>query len=497
MGGVGDVVRDLPIALASQGWQVTVITPSYGVFHRLPGARQIGSFDVTFRSVRHTVDCYEVSHADSTVRCIVFEHELFSPHGPGKIYCSDDPGRPFATDASKFAFFAVASATWMCSQERLPDVVHLHDWHAATFAVLRGYDDSFSRLRSVRTVYTIHNLSYQGIRPISGDESSLEEWFPELRYAHSRIRDPHHAECFNPMAAAIRLADRTSTVSPSYAEEICRATNNSLGFVGGEGLEHELTLARDAGKLVGILNGCEYGAPAGRRPGWQRVLNMIAGQIETWLDAYPASRMHAIARKRIATLPKRRPKTVMTSVGRLVRQKASLMFEPLEDGIGALEHVLEGAGNESVVIVLGSGEAEYENRMADLAERARNLLFLCGFSETLADPLYRAGDLFLMPSSFEPCGISQMLAMRAAQPCVVHGVGGLRDTVENDRTGFVFDGATPREQATRFVRTVDRALTLRRSDDDSWQSICIRAASKRFSWASAAQKTIEELYVAA
>ena len=152
-------------------------------------------------------------------------------------------------------------------------------------------------------------------------------------------------------------------------------------------------------------------------------------------------------------------------------------------------------GHQGVLILLGSGEAEYENRIADIAERADNLLFLCGYSATLAEPLYRTGDLFLMPSSFEPCGISQMLAMRAAQPCVVHGVGGLRDTVEDGRSGFVFTGATPQEQATNFVVAVRRALDVKTDANDGWQSICIRAASERFTWEKSARETIEKLYV--
>lgn len=487
-------MRDLPGALADAGWQATVVTPAYGMFHELPGAQRIATLDVRFRGAPQSVSVFEVPGSDPRVRNIAFEHALFSPDGPGKIYSGDPPARPFATDANKFAFFAAAAASWINDQDVLPDVVHLHDWHAATYAVLRNYADEYRRLRPVRTVYTIHNLSYQGIRPISGDESSLEEWFPELRYAHSRIRDPHVADCYNPMAAAIRMADGVSTVSPTYATEICRATNHDLGFIGGEGLEEELTLAHDAGRLVGILNGCKYKKAMGRRPGWQRVLQAATDQIDDWLDAYPASRMHAIARKRLGALPKRRPRHVLTSVGRLVRQKASLLFETMEDGRSALEHVLHDLGKRGVVIVLGSGEAEFENRMADIAERAENLLFLCGYSEALAEPLYRGGDLFLMPSSFEPCGISQMLAMRSAQPCVVHGVGGLKDTVDDGRTGFVFNGTTPREQAAEFVTTVRRVLALKESDHDKWQSICIRAASKRFSWERAAEQMIEKLY---
>ena len=87
-----------------------------------------------------------------------------------------------------------------------------------------------------------------------------------------------------------------------------------------------------------------------------------------------------------------------------------------------------------------------------------------------------------------------MLAMRATQPCVVHGVGGLRDTVDDERTGFVFDGDSPGEQAQNFVATVERALAMRDQDDDAWQKICIRAASARFSWRKSAQQTIEFLY---
>jgi len=465
------------------------------MFHELPGAQRIDSIEVGFSGNAFPVDIFEVDGRHKAVRNLVFEHALFSPQGPGRIYCNDAPERPFATDAGKFALFAAAAAAWMEQLADLPRVVHLHDWHAATYPVLTQFSPSLERLRSVPTVFTIHNLAYQGTRPISNDPSSLEAWFPELRYTHSSVRDPHLAHCYNPMAAAIRLADKISTVSQRYAKEICRASDPTTGFIGGEGLEQELAAASDQGRLEGILNGCNYAVPAGRRPGWQRILSLAAEQVNGWLDAYPASRFHAIARSRLASLPKRRPRNLLTSVGRLVRQKASLMLQPLPDGRAALEHVLEDLGHQGVLILLGSGEAELENHMADIAERHHNLLFLCGYSATLADPLYRGGDLFLMPSSFEPCGISQMLAMRAAQPCVVHGVGGLEDTVDDGRTGFVFHGDTPAEQAANFVATVRRALAVKSEDNDRWQGICIQAASRRFTWAETARRIIEKLYV--
>jgi starch synthase len=166
----------------------------------------------------------------------------------------------------------------------------------------------------------------------------------------------------------------------------------------------------------------------------------------------------------------------------------------MPDGRTALEHVLDVVGENGVVILLGSGESEYEQRMVEIAEQEEKLLFLCGYSETLADPMYRGGDLFLMPSSFEPCGISQMLAMRSGQPCVVHDVGGLKDTVQHERSGFVFAGDSTQLQATQFIEAVRHALALKANDHDRWQSICIEAASKRFSWSESARQTVEALY---
>lgn len=487
VGGVGDVVRDLPGALLKTGWHTTVLTPSYGMFHELPGAKLVDRVEALFRGVRQSVDVFEVPGSDERVRNIVFEHPLFSPHGPGKVYCTDEPARPFATDADKFAFFCATAAAWIENSETMPDAVHLHDWHAAPFLILRQFSRLFERLRSVHTVFTIHNLAYQGVRPLSDDSSSLEAWFPDLRYTYSAVRDPNIAECYNPMAAAIRLADKISTVSPNYAREICEP-----GM--GEGLDIELSAAREDGRLIGILNGCDYSRPKGRRPGWKTLLALMSEQVDAWLADYPASRMQAIAKKNLDRLPKRRPRHILTSVGRLVQQKVSLLVEVLPDGRFALEHVLDELGKDGVVIILGSGESQYEDRVATIAEQHPNLVFLCGYSETLAEPLYRCGDLFLMPSSFEPCGISQMLAMRRAQPCVVHSVGGLRDTVDDGRTGFVFDGQGAQEQAENFVATVRNALAIKTDDNDRWQSICIAAASERFSWIDAARRTAGELY---
>ena len=176
------------------------------------------------------------------------------------------------------------------------------------------------------------------------------------------------------------------------------------------------------------------------------------------------------------------------------RARAFAVIKDLAVDRSALDHILENLGHGGVFILLGSGNAEYEDDIAALAGKYENFVFLRGYAEAFGDLMYHGGDLFLMPSSFEPCGISQMLAMRAGQPCVVHGVGGLHDTVESGATGFVFAGATRAEQAAAFVACVARALQLRHDHPDRWQKIKKQAAAQRFDWASAARHYIGQLY---
>ncbi len=492
IGGIADVAHDLPLALAPLGWNTTIVTPSYGAFHKLRGAERLDTIEVRFRGGTEAVEIYEVPGNNAPVRNLVFEHADFSPQGPGRIYCSDPGDSPFATDAGKFALFNAALAEWLVGTDTMPDVVHLQDWHTGFYFLLREFDARFEALKSVRSVFTIHNLAYQGTRPLAGNASSLDAWFPGLDVDEARVGDPRYADCVNPMACAVRLADKVHTVSPTYAGEICEPSDPAKGFIGGEGLEDELRTRRDDGELIGILNGCEYPERRGRKPAWTGVVDLMREQADAWLERGDDSGVHALAAERLAGLPRKKPNHIMVSVGRLVDQKVSLFLTRLPDGRTALEHILDDPGR--LLVFLGSGDGALEQEVRDVAQRTENLIFLRGYSETLAAPLYRSGDLFLMPSSFEPCGISQLLSLRAGVPCVVHGVGGLRDTIEDGRTGFIFEGGDPLEQATNFVATVGKALHLRTSDPDSWNAMRRAAAAARFDWARSARETIEKLY---
>lgn len=487
-------MRDLPKALAAEGWLVRVATPSYGTLHRLTGAEMLDTVAVPYRGVQQEVEVWRLE-GENGVENIILHHDVFAAQGAGRIYFGEDGDRPFATDANKFAFFCAAAASWIRSLQTLPDVVHLHDWHAALYLPITRYLGEYEVLRSIRTVFTIHNLSYQGTRPLDGDASSLAAWFPQMNYDRDAVADPEHGHCINPMAAAIRLADRVSTVSQNYAQEICRPSDSDTGFVGGEGLESLLQDADDEGRLSGVLNGCFYGDSPGRRPGWQRILGMLEAQLHDWQIAAPANEAHNLALERLATMPKRRPQHVLTSIGRLVAQKATLLLHGHGSEESPLERIANHLENRTAIIVLGSGEATFEARMLEVAKKLPNLIFLCGYSEVLAEPLYHGGDLFLMPSSFEPCGISQMLAMRRGQPCVAHAVGGLSDTIDHEQTGFLFGGSTPGAQADAFVENTLAALRLRATDPVRWQEISRAAAAQRFDWARSAQQTIKALYL--
>ena len=494
VGGVGDVVRDLPPAIAALGMPVTVVVPEYGLFANLPGARPVGEFLTPFAGGQHRTHVIELPSETTGVRQLALQSSPITPQG-ARIYCDDGPQRPFATDAGKFAFFSAALAQLVMTMDEAPELVHLHDWHTAMYLVLRAFDPQYQPLLAIRTVFTIHNLALQGVRPLDHDASSLAAWYHDLAVDTSALVDPQHEDCVNPMAAAIRLADGVSTVSPTYAREILEPNDPERGFRGGENLELVLQDAAATGRLVGILNGATYDDRKHARPGWRRLLATIEHQVQEWHGSdYGPTGVHKLALDRIAGMPRHRPADLLTSIGRLTDQKASLFLQTGKDGLSSLEAILGEVSPDGITIILGSGDPIFEQQIADLARRHSNLVFLCGYSEPLADLLYRAGDLFLMPSSFEPCGISQMLAMRASQPCVVHAVGGLQDTVVHDVNGFVFNGLSPAEQADRFTETVRHALAIKHDHSDRWLAIRHRATAERFGWDASARQYADSLY---
>jgi starch synthase len=497
-------VGQVPQALASLGCKVTVAVPSYGFLHGRPGSRRVDTLAFRFHGYRHMADLYEVPpDAPVTgVRHMVVEHPLLGSRHPStgewSLYTHDTADRPFATDATRFAFFCAALAEAVCAGSLGGiDVIHLHDWHAAPLAFLRAYAPEFEALKAFHTVYTIHNLALQGVRPIDGDPSSLRSWFPDLSFDPGELTDPRWPDCVNFMRAGIRLSDAVHTVSPSYAREILSPGDPPARY-GGEGLETDLVEAERSGHLFGILNGCPYPAGNERRAlPFSELMALCRSRVARWSTrGEQVAPVHFLAHSRMVdlTLAAEPPEALLTCVGRVTEQKMLLMGEAGSDGQPGLESILALLGSRGLLVLLGTGEPRWERRLLDIAVAKDRFLFLNGYSDACAEALYTGGDLFLMPSSFEPCGISQMLSMRAGQPCVAHAVGGLKDTVKDGENGFSFNGTGVAEQVDGFVRATGEALSLRRNQPDRWRSIRLEAAAARFSWEDAARRYMDRLY---
>ncbi|MFK8054092.1 MAG: glycogen synthase [Woeseiaceae bacterium] len=494
-GGVGDVIRELPQALATLDQSVTVICPSYGKLHTTEGMQRDQSFEVPFGPKLITIDSY-VKIDTRGVRHIVLDHALFNPNNDQQIYNDDGSDRPFATDAGKFALLSAAAATWIAENAAEDAIIHLHDWHAAPALVLRALEPRLAKLRSHRTVLTLHNLSLQGIRPLDHDASSFAAWFPDLDRTNAVLIDPRYRDCFNPISAGIKLADAINTVSPTNAREILQPDDASRAFRGGEGLEDILRNAADEDRVHGILNGCDYDQEIARTD-WSTLSRETETAIDQWLESDRSNRsLHELAKRRLDGFNQTPPTMLLTSVGRITDQKVKLLLHKNADGKSALSRLLKQLPDNAAFILLGTGDRQMEADFAAHSREHSSFLFLRGFSEPLSEALYSSGHLFVMPSSFEPCGISQMMSMRAGQPCLVHAVGGLNDTVVDGETGYRFAGDSLDDQVDAMLDRAKTAIAQFYDDKTQWQALSAHCRAQRFVWRDAAIQYQQKMYAA-
>jgi starch synthase len=357
-------------------------------------------------------------------------------------------------DAKRYALFC--RAVFEDLRESPPDVVHAHDWHAALLVPLIARTRA---LAATSTVFTIHNLAYQG----RTDKSVLA--LIGLPRARLPVEDPGEA---NPMARAIVKADIVSTVSERYAKEIL--TNEF-----GEGLQG---LLRERGRrLLGIVNGIDTIAfdPATDR-------NITARYSAD--DASGKALCKAALQKEGGLgIDPRAP--IFGVVGRLVEQKGI-------DLLTASAPKLLDAGGQ--IVVLGSGDPSYEAKWKALATRFAGKLWLTlGFDAALAQRIYSGSDLFLMPSRFEPCGLGQLISFRYGTIPVVHEVGGLAETVRDaDRDGARGNGFSfAQYSAAAFDDAIARAMRTYRSTPEVWTELVRRVMREDHSWGASAKRYIE------
>ena len=439
VGGLGDVVGALPKALRALGHKVTVLSLRYG------------SIDPAEHALARRLTKVKVKLAGEEVSCEVYEARL--PSGVtvvllGGPRVSDRPGvygeraTPYDDNALRFGLLCQGAVSWMRAQTKVPDLVHLHDWTTAIIpALLRQGAVDDPRLAKVRTVLTVHNLAHQGNlsledgRAVGLDAASLArmEFFGRASW----------------LKAGLLEADRVTTVSPTYAREIVTAA-------GGAGMDG--VLRAHAKGLTGILNGIDPGV-------WNPSTDPHLAARYDVFDPLPKARCKTALQQELG-LPVRPETPIAGLVARIDAQKGIDLL------LGCATQLLR---QDVQLVVQGSGDPALEASLAALAkELPEKVAYRSAYDDRLAHRIYAGSDLFLVPSRFEPSGLTQLYAMRYGTVPVVRWTGGLRDTVLDcdptlaTGTGFVFESLLPEDFYGAIARGLaayqqtDRFATLRR-----------------------------------
>lgn len=454
-GGLADVVGALPKALAEIGIDVTVILPKYGEIPKEVQDRTttLAVMDVQLGWRRQYCGLQEV-YADG-VRFLLVDNEFYFKRG--YLYGYGD-------EAERFAFFSFAVLEALKHLDTLPDIIHCHDWQTGLIPfLLRTRYANEPGLRNIRTVFTIHNLQFQGVF----SRELLQDLLATGDDAFTRdgLEFYGGASC---MKAGLRFADKLSTVSYTYAHEI-------QGEAYGEKLDG--VIRQRAGDLWGILNGIDT--------------EVYDPETDPHL-AFPYSDSMAEKRKNKTALQRElgliidEKAPLIGIVSRLTRQKGF-------DLIG--EALPELMTEKAQVVILGTGEPGIESMLHAAQQRyPGRIVVWYGFNEPLARRIYAASDMYLMPSRFEPCGLSQLIALRYRAVPIVRETGGLKDTVQSyneytgEGNGFTFGPASAHD----LLFTVKRALRFY-GDAKHWEKIVANGAARDYGWTSSA-RLYEKLY---
>ncbi len=455
-GGLGDVAASLPGAI--RNCNVRVLMPYYSCLHDdRADFRFFAAFYVDFEGGHRRVRIYH-GELDGVSYYLLQAPDYFTCNTPYEGDCG--------VETRRFAFFACALMAVMPALGYQPDIIHLNDWHTGPIAAMiyyrRMHDSFFAKMR---TVFTIHNLRYQGVC----DRNYMQYCtrLPDEVFNSGGMA--WYDWTANPMRCGLYYADRITTVSERYAEEIQQPEF-------GEGLD---SLLRDRREVVsGIINGLDYKVFS---PETDRYLN-VHYSAETVREgkAYYKERL-----QQEFNLPVDKGAFLAASISRLTDQK----------GIDLIAQTAERLISRGAQIVItGDGDGDHTRIVDDLGRRFPGRIAAYPvFNESFSRTLYAAADALLMPSRFEPCGLSQLIAMRYGSVPVVRRTGGLRDTVlpygENTGLGFVFDDYTP----DAFDQAFAEAERLYHQDRRAWDALVQRDMHADFSWDASARR-YEALY---
>ena len=447
-GGLADVAGSLPAALQKEGAECRVIMPLYG------------SIGLQWRANMTFLTSFGVPLSWRVAHCGVFTMQ----YGGVQYYFLDNEQYfkreggiyGYFDEAERFAFFSKAVLETLTHIDYEPDVIHCNDWQTALIPVyLNVFYREVPKLSRTHTVFTIHNIQYQGQfgLDVAGDVCGLPDWAIGKVEFHGDL---------NMMKGALEECERISTVSPTYAKEI-------LDPYFGHGLDE--ILRQKEWKLCGILNGIDT---VGYNPSRDHALaaNFSARKPEgkALCKAALQQQMH---------LPEEPDTPILAMVSRLVSHK----------GFDLVEYAMENMLRMGMqVVILGSGEYRYEEFFREMQRRhPQQVAFTCGFMPTLSRQIYAGADFFLMPSQSEPCGLAQMIALRYGTIPIVRSTGGLADSIIDWDTpgggcGFTFQSYN----ADDMLGAVRRAMGLYHSEYRA--EMLPRALKCDFSWRRSAKQ---------
>jgi starch synthase len=455
-GGLGDILHALPRALARQGHGVDVVMPRYrgiGPGHPL-GALPValGGQVATARLSGTVVDGVRIVFVDE-------------PQYYDRDYLYGASGHDYADNAERFAFLAQAALTWAFSTGDRYDVVHAHDWQGGLVPVLLGeMFRTHAAPTRLPTVFTIHNLAYQGVFDAS--------WLPRLGlgWEYMRTDAMEYWDRISFLKAGVVFSRLVTTVSPRYAVEI-QQPEFGYGFDG--------ILRARADDLVGILNGIDYDR-------WDPAAdpNLPEPYCASNLSGKAAAKRRLLEHYRLPVTGDTLSRPVVGMISRMIADEGFDLLATIVDELPRLD---------ATFVLLGTGERYYEDMCLALAARYPGRVGTrIGDDEPLAHLIEAGADLFLMPPRVEPCGLHQMYSLRYGTPPLVHATGGLYDTVKNfdpetgEGTGFTFDEYSPQA----LLGTLRWALEVYR-DRQAWERIQIAGMQQDHSWDASARQYVQ------
>jgi starch synthase len=460
-GGLGDVAAALPPALTALGVDTRLLLPGFpGFLDAFPGITDVARLRTPFTSERVRV---ALTRLPGTERLAYLVDQPAYYDRPGSPYASPD-GNDWTDNHRRFGLFSWVAAEIARGADPswAPDILHAHDWHAGlASAYLAALPPTAGH---TPTVFTVHNLAYQGLFSAA--------LFPELALPPGflSVDGVEFYGLISFMKAGLFHSDRLTTVSPTYAREI-----QTSAFGGGfDGL-----LRSRAGALTGILNGVD---PLVWDPGHDALLPRIYGAEDAPAGKHAAK---AALRSRLG-LEQHEDAPLFGAVSRLTPQKGLDLLLP------CLPEVVAGG---SQIAILGSGDSDLEQGFAAAAEAHRGQVAVeIGYDEALSHLIIGGSDVILVPSRFEPCGLTQLYALRYGTLPLVRRVGGLADTVvdatsvslaEDSATGFAFDDVNPQA----LMSAIGRATALF-CEPKMWRRVMRRAMTRDFSWESGARQYV-------